>query len=191
MKSVLTFVFCTALLSCSDNKIVEKNLSTEIQAFSGFMYRHPNKDTIERLTVYTFLFHNDTLISLGTDSLWNFKVTKAKLKDLQIDSINALIKQVRFKSLINNSSYEEFMKAPYPYCYLDFGFIDSIGNPQVYMPGDVNPSRLLIEYLENIKGRVTTDSTQIIKFTHDITKLYRTKMPPIPMLRAPEDNKEK
>ncbi|MBS1634620.1 MAG: hypothetical protein JST26_01775 [Bacteroidetes bacterium] len=189
MRPIIFIFLCLVLGSCSSHKTADTAFRPEVRVFSAFSFGSGQNDTISKLQVlHSFQFRSDTLISLGLYSSSKFVVTTYKLSPGQVDSLKALLKQVNFASLKNNTSIAEFIKNPHPYDNPTFGFIDSLGQAEVYLQtgkytSAFNPSEKLLGFLINMKGVNTNDSSEIMHYTRQITKLYRKEFPEIPAVR--------
>ena len=166
---IIITISLLSIASCTSNKKKEKVISGQIKAFSAYMFRcnkHDNKYSWHCIA-NTFLFDKNSLIILKTDSNYKWRISKSTLNINQIDSINNYIEKLKFNSLIGNNSVLSLFNAHVPYCGFDFGFIDSIGIPEIYVPHNEieyteNLSNNFFKYLYNIKGITTIYTNEII-----------------------------
>ena len=133
------------------------------------------------------MFTEDRLTILSTNKKHTWDIYKVKLTSNQIDSINSYISEIDFKRLIGNKSIDSSFKCGDLYCGAYYGFVDSIDRPEVYIPyrGEAyckKATQNLKDFLFNINGLKTVDTTEVIRQTFLIKDKYESVAPPPPII---------
>ncbi len=139
-------------------------------------------DTIRHFGVSSYMFNNDSLTVLRLDKEYNWKVEKTVLTQNEILTINTLSKKINFKSYLGNNIHEQMRKDHIMYCGPSYGFVDSIGNVEVFVPLDNEKlMNTLVTILFHKKTYYTSDTSEIINYTNDIKRRYLKFSPPVQM----------
>lgn len=172
------------LISCSKNKHNKVKLTSEIKCFSTFIMGS-RSDTIRRFVVSSYMFNKDSLTILKLGKGYKWKVEKTLLTQNEILTINTLAKKINFKSYLGNNIHEQMRTERTMYCGPSYGFVDSIGNVEVFVPfGNEKLMNTLVTILYYKKTYYTNDTTEIINYTNDIKRKYLKVSPPVPMERV-------
>lgn len=170
------------LIGCSKDKHNEEKLTSEIKCFSTFIMGGRDSDTVRHFGVSSYLFKNDSLTILRLEKGHKWKVEKTGLTQNEIIIINTLVKKIDFKSYLGNNIHEEMRKNFTMYCGAHYGFVDSVGNVEVFVPFSKEKTmNTLVTILFYKKAHDTDDTTEIINFTNDIKRKYLKVSPPVPM----------
>lgn len=188
MKKLILF-FITALIgfSCKQEK-PEPTISFDgVKCFSMYRMGHRPGDTIVYFNHTTFYIKNGSLLTLEGYMGNVQRISSVSLLKSDIDSIKQYSSLIRFRKIKGDSSFI-FKLNDGLYCGADFGFIDTLGQAQIYRPvGEYSytyePSMRLINYLDNLKGsEVSSDSTEILNSIRLIKSKYLAVSPSGPIL---------
>lgn len=172
-----------ALISCTNSKKDAIKLSQEITCFSTFIFGS-NSDTIRHFGVSSYLFKDDSLTVLRINKKNDWIVEKTFLSQNEIKTINKLLSAINFKCYLGNTIHKQIRENNEMYCGAHFGFIDSIGNVEVFLP--VNKERTmdtLVRMLFYKKTNTTNDTDEIINYTNLIKQKYLKIFPHLSALK--------
>lgn len=130
----------------------------------------------------SYMFDKDSLTILRLGKGYKWKVEKTLLTQNEILTINTLVKKINFKSYLGNNIHEQMRIDRTMYCGPSYGFVDSVGNVEVFVPfGNEKLMNTLVTILFYKKTYSTNDTTEIINYTNDIKRKYLKVSPPVPM----------
>lgn len=173
---VFIFIF---FIGCADKKPSKEKLTSEVHCFSTFVFGS-RSDTIRHYGVSSYLFDNDSLTILRIDKNYNWKVEKINLTQQEILTLNTLINRIDFLSYSGNNIHQEMIKNGTMYCGAHYGYIDSLGNVEVFVPfGKEKLINTLVTILFHKKAFYTSDTTEIINYTNAIKRKYLKVYPHI------------
>jgi hypothetical protein len=183
-KGFLIISLASFLFSCQEKVQDEIKIDPGVKCLSAFMFRSGG-DTIRDFFFTTFLFKKDSVLILKPDSLAHWKVRVVHLDSAGITTLNKVMKTIEFKSYLNNTICKQVRESRTMYCGSDFGFIDSSGNVETFIPFEKHKSMdSIFSYLRNKQSEATNDTSEIMNAMQSIKRKYLKDCPPIPVMKS-------
>lgn len=187
MSRVLIIIMLIAFLfSCKEKVKEEIGIDPEIKCLSAFIFGSRG-DTIRNFLFTTYLFKKDTVLVLKPDSLARWNVKAIRLDSAGIVKLNKTLKAIEFKTYLNNTICKQIRDSGVMYCGPRYGFIDSSGHVETFVPfGKEKIIEDIFSYLRNKKSVMSTDTFEIMTDMEKIKRKYLKDCPPIPVLEKVE-----